>query len=152
MTNNQKLVIRYSDYLKQMVVADIEQNGLTIHQCQFKCDIIGGVTIQNWIKKFEKKIIYLIKLFVWEPKMIPLKFNFLNKELKTLKEAYTEAMLEFKVHKEIITKYPMKYKLFNILKQEFLLNSVFKDFSETENFVAQVIKIYNEKRPYWLSN
>lgn len=39
-----------------------------------------------------------------------------------------------------------------ILKQEFLLNRVFKDFSETEKSVAQAIKIYNEKRPHWSLN
>lgn len=47
MIKNQKLVVRYSDCFKQMVVADIEQNGLTIHQRQLKYGITGGAIIQN---------------------------------------------------------------------------------------------------------
>lgn len=101
MTKNQKLVVRYSDCFKQMVVADIEQNGLTIHQCQLKYGITGGQTIQNWIKKFGKNHL-LNKIIRVETKKETSEIQLLRKELKALKEAYADAMLELKVHQEII--------------------------------------------------
>lgn len=112
MTNNQKFVVRYSDCFKQMVVADIEQNGLTIHQCQLKYGITGGVTIQNWIKKFGKNHL-LNKIIRVETKNETSEIQLLKKELKALKEAYAEAMLERKVHQEIIK---VSDEMFSILK------------------------------------
>lgn len=84
MTNNQKLVVRYSDCFKQMVVADIEQNGLTIHQCQLKYGITGGATIQNWIKKFGKNHL-LNKIIRMETKDETSEIQLLKKELKALR-------------------------------------------------------------------
>lgn len=101
MTKQQKPVVRYSDCFKQMVVQEIEKDGLTIHQCQLKYGITGGQTIQNWIKKFGKNHL-LNKIIRVETKEQTSEIQLLKKEIKALKEAYAEAMLELKVHQEII--------------------------------------------------
>ena len=36
-----------------------------------------------------------------------------------------------------------------ILKDEFLMDSTFKNYAEAHRAVAEAVKLYNEVRPYW---
>ena len=53
MAQNARKVIRYSNSFRRQVVEEVE-GGMSIHALQKRYGIKGGVTIQNWLRKFGK--------------------------------------------------------------------------------------------------
>lgn len=54
MKQDQKIIYRYSTAFKQKVVTEIESGELTISEAQRLYGIIGGSTVQAWIKSLGK--------------------------------------------------------------------------------------------------
>lgn len=101
MKQNKGVSIRYSLSFKQKVISEIESGKLSISNARKLYGIVGGQTIQNWIKKFSK-LHLLNKIVRIELKDEVSKLKQLEKDKKELESALAQAHLKLIVYETLI--------------------------------------------------
>ncbi len=101
MKQNKGVSIRYSLSFKQKVISEIESGKLSIGNARKLYGIVGGQTIQNWIKKFGK-LHLLNKIVRVELKDEVSRLKQLEKEKKELESALAQAHLKLIVYETLI--------------------------------------------------
>ncbi len=101
MAKRVKKTFRYSTCFKLSIIQEIEENGLSISDCQRKYGIKGGSTIQYWLKKYGKNHL-LNKVIRVETMNERDELKRLQEENKRLKIAYAELSLHHKCSEVVI--------------------------------------------------
>ena len=91
-TNSRHVSIRYSFGFKQMVVREIEEEGLSLSQARRRYGIKGSQTIQVWLEKFGKNHL-LNKIVRIEMKEEKDRIKELEAEVKRLKLALADSVM-----------------------------------------------------------
>ncbi len=94
-------IIKYSNRFKLGIIKEIEENGLSISECQLKYGIRGSQTIQNWLNKYGKNHLLnkVVRIETMDEKD---ELKHLREENKRLKIAYAELSLHHKCSEAVI--------------------------------------------------
>lgn len=109
MTKQTKCTYRYSISFKQQVVREIEQEGLEIAQAKRKYGIKGGITVQNWLRKFGRSHLLnqIIRVETMEEKD---RIKQLEDQVKKLKLALADSLLAQRSLEVVIQEADKEYK------------------------------------------
>ena len=109
MTNENRYIRRYSLSFKQQVVRELEETGASKNWIRKKYGIRGVATLQKWIYKFGKGhlINQVIRIETMEEKD---RIKYLENEIKKLKLALADSMLEKRCLEVLIDEANKEYK------------------------------------------
>lgn len=119
MTNLEKKTVRYSISFKQLVVKEIEE-GASFTATSKKYGIMGGWTIQKWVKKFGKNHL-LNKIVRIEMIGETDRIKQLEKELTEAKVALADSLLAQRCYELLINEVNREYQ--TDVKKNFGLNA-----------------------------
>jgi transposase-like protein len=97
----QRIILRYSNAFKLMVVEGIESGKLTVEEAKKIYDISGGETVQKWIKKFGK-LHLLNKVVRVEMRDEASRIKQLEKQKRDLESALAQAQLKIISYESLI--------------------------------------------------
>ena len=89
-----KVKIKYSEAFKQEVVSEIESGRLNFKEARIKYGILGGSTIQYWIKR-KGKLELLSKVIRVEKPEEKDRIKDLERQVKVLKEALADTQVKY---------------------------------------------------------
>jgi transposase len=109
MTIRYKAAVRYSISFQQKVVREIEQEGMPVEQIKRRYGIKGGHTVQKWVRKFGKNNLLnkVVRIETMEEKD---RIKQLEQEIKKLKMALADSMLEKRCLEVLIDEANKEYK------------------------------------------
>jgi transposase len=109
MTMMYKPQVRYSISFQQKVVKEIEQEGLLIEEVKRRYGITGAATVQKWLRKFGKNHLLnkMVRIQTMEEKD---RIKQLEQEIKKLKMALADSMLEKRCLEVVIDEANKEYK------------------------------------------
>jgi len=109
MTMNYQPQVRYSISFQQKVVKEIEQEGLLIEEAKRRYGIKGSATVQKWLRKFGKTHLLnkMVRIETMEEKD---RIKQLEQEIKKLKMALADSMLEKRCLEVVIDEANKEYK------------------------------------------
>jgi len=101
MTKSTRKVFRYSISFKQKVVNEIEHEGLSISEVKRRYGIVGGQTVQRWLRDFGRSHLLntVTRIEMKDEKDRTLE---LEKEVRKLKVALADAYLARDCAEEVI--------------------------------------------------
>jgi len=109
MTMHFNAPVRYSISFQQKVVREIEEEGLAIEHIKRRYGIKGGETVQKWLRKFGKNNLLnkVVRIETMEEKD---RIKQLEQEIKKLKMALADSMLEKRCLEVLIDEANKEYK------------------------------------------
>jgi transposase-like protein len=101
--------VRYSISFQQKVVKEIEQEGLLIEEVKRRYGITGAATVRKWLRKFGKNHLLnkMVRIQTMEEKD---RIKQLEQEIKKLKMALADSMLEKRCLEVVIDEANKEYK------------------------------------------